>query len=170
MQVSPGKLTSEEGYKEYLERDVEWMLRKRQKHWKTEIFSRSKGCQLLMLYWGAKYSNFSLVLCSKRIPNPTVLAEGKVTLLQVLIAVLNLKQQWKILDNGASVRSQTDMWCHYGPIPFRSLCPTNGVSVLSQYLQEAGPVRDTSAANAYTSSEATVDLDGLSQYADIRAS
>lgn len=91
-----------------------------------------------------------------------MLAEDRVALLQVSISVLNLKQQWKILDNGASVRSQTDKWCHYGPIPFRSLCPTDDVSVLSQYLQEAGPVCDTSAANAYTSSEAMVDLDGLS--------
>lgn len=53
---------------------------------------------------------------------------------------------------------------------FRSLCPSNCVTVLSQYLQEASPVRDTYAANANSSSEATIHLDGLSQYDDIKAS
>lgn len=32
MQVSRGKLTSEEGCKEHVERDVEWMLHRHQKH------------------------------------------------------------------------------------------------------------------------------------------
>lgn len=42
-------------------------------------------------------------------------------------------------------------------------------TVLSQYLPEAGPVRDTQAASANASSEETISLSGLSQYYDIKA-
>lgn len=51
---------------------------------------------------------------------------------------------------------------------FRSVCSNNCVTVLSQYLQEAGHVHDSSAANASTSSEATLNLDGLTQCDDIK--
>lgn len=43
------------------------------------------------------------------------------------------------------------------------------VTVLSQYLPEAGPVCDTQAASANASSEEIVSLRGLSQYYDIKA-
>lgn len=43
------------------------------------------------------------------------------------------------------------------------------VTVLSQYLPEAGPVHDAQAGSANASSEETIHLHGLSQYDDIKA-
>lgn len=43
------------------------------------------------------------------------------------------------------------------------------MTALSQYLPEAGPVRETQAASANASSEETNNLHGLSQYCDVKA-
>lgn len=43
------------------------------------------------------------------------------------------------------------------------------MTALSQYLPEAGPVRETQAASANASNEETINLHGLSQYCDVKA-
>lgn len=43
------------------------------------------------------------------------------------------------------------------------------MTVLSQYLPEAGPAHDTQAGSANASSEEAINFHGLSQYYDIKA-